>query len=163
MKFAQLGIGFVVGIIGTGLAVWMMAPGMMLVEIKSPYGPDKSVQMIQKEMKKLNKEQDVSWVNPDVKPLHKSIKKHGAGDLRPIYLVNLCEPHHAKRILGGDNRKKMSVMMPCTVTVYEKSNGDTYIGYMNAGIMGRLFGGVVAEVMGEVAAQQEEFFTFATK
>jgi len=163
MKYAQLGIGFVVGIIVTGFAVWMMAPGMMLGEIKSPYGPDKTVKMIQKEIKKLNEQEGTEWVNPKVKPLHKSIKKHGAGDLRPVYLVNLCEPSHAKRILEGDNRKKMSVMMPCTVTVYEKSNGETYIGHMNPGIMGSMFGGVVAEVMGEVAAQQEEFFTFATK
>lgn len=163
MKYAQLGIGLVVGIIVTGLAVLLMAPGMMLGEIKSPYGPDKTVKMIQKEIKKLNEEEGLEWKNASVKPLHKSIKKHGAGDLRPLYLVNLCEPHHAKRILEGDDRKKMSVMMPCTVTVYEKSNGETYISHMNPGIMGSMFGGVVAEVMGEVAEQQDRLLAFATK
>ena len=35
-------------------------------------------------------------------------------------------------------------MMPCTISVYEKSDGKTYIGSMNAGLLGRVFGGTVA-------------------
>ena len=163
LRFVQIGVSFVVGILLTLLVAYMSAPSMMLGEIESPYGAKKTVEMIQKDIKKLNESQGTNWKNPSVKPLHKSIKKHGAGSIRPVYLVNLCEPSHAKKILSGDERKKVSVMMPCTVTVYEKSNGKAYIGHMNPGIMGSMFGGKVAEVMGKVAEQQEKFYSFATQ
>ncbi len=52
-------------------------------------------------------------------------------------------------------------MMPCTISVYEKSDGKTYIGHMNAGLMGGMFGGDVAEVMGVVDGQQHDFLSFA--
>ena len=48
--------------------------------------------------------------------------------------------------------------MPCTIAVYQKNDGKTYIGTMNAGVMGKLFGGVISEVMaGPVSADQEAF------
>jgi hypothetical protein len=49
-------------------------------------------------------------------------------------------------------------MMPCTIAVYEKANGSVALGTLNAGLLGRLFGGVVAEVMaGPVARAQQRF------
>ena len=38
-------------------------------------------------------------------------------------------------------------MMPCTIFVYQKSYGHAYVGIMNAGLLGTVFGGTVAEVM----------------
>ena len=53
-------------------------------------------------------------------------------------------------------------MMPCTISVYQKSDGKTYIGTMNAGLLGKMFGGMIAEVMaGPVAADQQSFIAFA--
>ncbi|MDA3896843.1 MAG: DUF302 domain-containing protein [Desulfobacteraceae bacterium] len=52
----------------------------------------------------------------------------------------------------------MSVMMPCTISVYQKTDGKAYVGAMNAGLMGKMFGGVVAEVMGNVVAKQQKSF-----
>ena len=53
-------------------------------------------------------------------------------------------------------------MMPCTVSVYQKSDGKAYIETMNAGLLGKMFDGVVAEVMGgAVAADQQSFIAFA--
>lgn len=46
--------------------------------------------------------------------------------------------------------------MPCKIAVYEKADGSVALGTMNAGLLGRLFGGVVAEVMaGPVAREQQ--------
>jgi len=53
--------------------------------------------------------------------------------------------------------------MPCTVTVYKKQDGKTYIGTMNAGLMGQLFGPKVAGIMSKVAADQAKFVTFDPK
>ncbi|NOQ80042.1 MAG: DUF302 domain-containing protein, partial [Gammaproteobacteria bacterium] len=141
--------GFVLGTIVTGFAGWSMMPGMMLHENLSPYGIDETVNKI--------KENATSqgWVVPSVKPLHKSVLKHGGEELRPIMLVNLCQPNHAFNILREDVNKKISVFMPCTISVYQKSDGKTYVGTMNAGLLGEMFGGTVAEVMSEVAVDQQ--------
>ncbi len=49
-------------------------------------------------------------------------------------------------------------MMPCKIAVYEKADGSVALGTMNAGLLGRLFGGVVSEVMaGPVAREQRSF------
>ncbi len=48
--------------------------------------------------------------------------------------------------------------------MYQKSDGQVYIGTMNAGLQGTLFGGTVADVMGgAVAVQQHKFITFLDK
>jgi uncharacterized protein (DUF302 family) len=96
-----------------------------------------------------------------VSPIHKSIRKHGGGELPPVMLVNICQPGYAYDILKEDDNKIVSVFMPCTISVYEKSDGKAYVGTMNAALLGKLFGGSVAEIMGEkVAADQRKFITF---
>jgi uncharacterized protein (DUF302 family) len=150
--------GFISGIVLLGLAGWSSAPGMMLNETLSPYGVDETVEKI-----KTNALAE-GWVVAGVKPLHKSVKKHGGDDLPPIMLVNLCQAQHASKILREEHSRIVSVMMPCTISVYQKADGRTYIGTMNAGLMGKMFGGTVAQVMGdEVAAQQQKFIAFATQ
>ena len=48
--------------------------------------------------------------------------------------------------------------MPCTISVYQKSDGKTYIATMNAALLGKMFGGTVAEIMGDkVAVDQKKF------
>ncbi|HPR63095.1 MAG TPA: DUF302 domain-containing protein [Thermoanaerobaculia bacterium] len=149
-------IGLVAGIAGVFLAIRMLAPGMMLREIKSPMGFDETVEAITQNA------QNAGWVVSSIQPLDESIRKNGGGDLKPIRLVNLCNAGHAFEILKEEDNLTLSVMMPCTISVYEKSDGNTYIGTMNAGLMGSLFGGTVARVMGgTVARQQQEFIAFA--
>jgi len=155
MKIANFIIGFILGIIVTGTTVWLIMPGMMLTERLSPYGINETVEKIT-----ANAEAE-GWVISSVQPLHKSVKKHGGGDLPPVVLINLCQADHAYNILKEDTNKVISVMMPCTVSVYQKSDGLVYVGTMNAGLLGTMFGGTVAEVMGGiVAAQQQKFMLF---
>jgi hypothetical protein len=53
-------------------------------------------------------------------------------------------------------------MMPCTISVYEKQDGKVYIAHVNAGLMGRLFGGTISEVMGgPLSDEQNQFVIFA--
>ncbi|MCP3669740.1 MAG: DUF302 domain-containing protein [Gammaproteobacteria bacterium] len=148
-------LGFVAGIIVTGIVGWNMMPGMMLHEGLSPYGTEETVNRIKESAKKKG------WVVPGVKPLHKSIMKHGGGKVLPTMLINLCQANYAFSILREDENKKISVFMPCTISVYEKSDGKTYIGSMNARLLGEMFGGSVAEVMKDVSADQQSFIEFA--
>jgi uncharacterized protein (DUF302 family) len=155
MKIINLSIGMVAGIIMVSVIGWLVMPKLMLKEYQSPYSIEKTVEKI--------KENAVSegWVVSNTVTLSDSIKKHGGGDILPVILINLCEANHAFKILSEDRNKIVSVMMPCTISVYQKSDGKTYIGTMNAKLLGNMFGGTVAKVMGrEVAAQQQKFISF---
>ena len=147
--------GFVLGIALLGAVGWTAMPGMMLKEAVSPYGLQETVDKISENAKQ------AGWVVASIKPLHKSVKKHGGGDVLPVLLVNLCQANHASSILSQDADRVVSVMMPCTISVYQKQDGKTYIGYMNAGLMGQMFGGNVAKVMGTVSQEQQNFIGFA--
>jgi len=50
--------------------------------------------------------------------------------------------------------------MPCKISIYKKQDGKVYIGTMNAGLMGKMFGPLVGEVMGKVAQDQKLFLEF---
>jgi len=152
MKFV---LGLILGAVLVAVAGWMTMPSMMLQEAVSPYGVDKTVETIKQNAL------DAGWVVPSIKPLHKSIEKHGGKPVLPVMLVNLCQADHASSILSIDADRKLSVMMPCTISVYTKQDGKTYIGYMNAGIMGQMFGGNVAKVMSTVSKEQQSFIAFA--
>jgi uncharacterized protein (DUF302 family) len=147
--------GFVLGMALLGAVGWTAMPGMMLKEALSPYGLQETVDKISENAKQ------AGWVVASVKPLHKSVKQHGGSDLLPVMLVNLCQANHASSILSQDADRIISVMMPCTISVYQKQDGKTYIGYMNAGLMGEMFGGNVAKVMGVVSQEQQSFIAFA--
>jgi uncharacterized protein (DUF302 family) len=149
-------LGFILGLITTAVVGWFAMPSMMLVEYQSPYDINKTVQTISDNAKANN------WVVASIGKLHKSIKKHGGYEMTPVYLVNLCNASHAYNILKKDENKIISTMMPCTISVYEKSDGKTYIGTMNAELMGKMFGGDVAQIFGiEVAEDQQKFIEFA--
>jgi len=78
-------------------------------------------------------------------------------DTLPI-LINMCQADHVYNILKEDGNRVLSVMMPCTISVYEKTDGITYIGAMNAGLLGKMFGGSIAEIIGDVVAKQQQMF-----
>lgn len=146
----------IIGFALTAALAWTMMPSMMLKEYQSPYDINKTVETISANAKA------EGWVVPSISKLHKSVKKHGGFDLTPVYLVNLCNASHAFNILKNDKNKVIATMMPCTISVYEKVDGKTYIGTMNAGLLGKMFGGDVAQIFGvEVAEDQHKFIKFA--
>ncbi len=150
--------GLVAGVVLTAVAMSSLMPGLMLREHISPYGLAETVQRI------TNNAVAKGWVVSSVTPLDESVKQHGGSEVRPVRLVNLCQAQYAARILNDDQARKVSVMMPCTIAVYEKADGKVAVGTMNAGLLGRLFGGVVADVMGgPVAREQWEFVAFCER
>lgn len=143
--------GFVVGILLTGIMVWTMAPGMMMIESQSALGFDATVQAIQDNAAGQN------WIVPNVMRLDKSVAEHGY-DVRPVAVIELCRPDLAAAILAEDDARLVSSLMPCRVAVYEKSNGDVILSRMNTALMSSMFGGLVAETMSEATAQTEQIF-----
>jgi len=152
MKFLPAIIGFVVGVLFVALIGWNMMPSMMLKEHQSPYSLQETVQRIEQNAKLKG------WVLAGSSNISKSVQKHGGGELGRVILINLCQADHAYNILNEDENKRVSVMMPCTISVYEKKDGSVYIANMNAGLLGMMFGGKVAEVMGGAVAEEQQSF-----
>jgi uncharacterized protein (DUF302 family) len=147
-----LAIGAVAGALVLAVVVWRVAPRAMLGERASRYGLAETVDRL------VAAARAEGWTVSGVSELDKSVREQGGPAVRPVRLVNLCHPEHAARILAEDGARIVSVMMPCTISVYEKGDGSVWVGHMRPGLMGRVFGGVVAKVMaGPVARAQAGF------
>ncbi len=154
MKNLLLGalLGALLTLAGLALALRSQAPSLMLPEQRSPHSVDETVRRLSESAKASG------WVVSSIAALDESVAKHGGPKLRPVRLVNLCQAQHAGRILGDDTARRVSVLMPCTISVYEKQDGSVWVAAMNPGLIAPLFGGVVDEVMaGPVAREQASF------
>jgi len=151
----KLAAGFVIGVVLTSIVGWNMIPSVMPYENLSPYTTEETVNKIKENAIK------AGWVVPNVRPLHKSILKHGGEKILPVMLVNLCQADHASNLLKEDVNRKISVHMPCTISVYEKSDGKTYISTMDVELLGKTFGGKVANILKEIATDQQSFIGFS--
>ena len=130
---------------------------MMVQERQSPYDLDETVTKI------TTKAKSMGWVVPGVKKLEKSIKKNGGPEVLPVRLIDLCNAAHAGKLMLDDDSRYISVMMPCTISVYKKNDGNVYVSNVRAAKMGNAMGGLVAEVMQEVGQDQEAFLDFLPK
>ncbi len=137
------------------VCVWLLkraVPRLMLPECRSAYPLEETVTRLG------DAARSAGWVVQSIVELEKSIEKNGGGTVRPVRLVNICQAKHAARIMNDDTARRVSVLMPCTISVYEKTDGSVWIGAMNPGLIAPLFGGVVAQVMGgPVAREQADF------
>lgn len=88
------------------------------------------------------------WKISVVHDLQDALKKNGK-DVLPVKVFEVCNPQYSGKILEADNFRAVSLMMPCRVSVYEKSNGKTYIAVMNSKPMAKSIGGIVETVIGE--------------
>jgi uncharacterized protein (DUF302 family) len=127
-------------------------PRWMLPECRSAHSLDETVTRLADTAKA------AGWVVQSIIELEKSIEKNGGGVVRPVRLVNLCQAKHAATIMRDDTARRVSVLMPCTISVYEKSDGSIWIGAMNPGLIAPIFGGVVAEIMGGPVAREQAAF-----
>jgi uncharacterized protein (DUF302 family) len=132
----------VVGMILMGLIVWKVMPRMMLIRHKSSKNFDETVAVIGDAVKK---KQD--WKMLLFNDYQKSIKEGGYGEMNRIGSIAICNPRYASRILADDGNKKVTAFMPIEMGIYEDKSGQVYLSELNVGLMGKMFGGTIAEVM----------------
>lgn len=139
-----------------GLAVAMVIgigvmPKLMLKEQVSPLSYEETLTHIQKKV------MDGGWKVSALMRLDKSLAKEGK-EVLPVASMKICQPDHAEQVLLDDDARFLSVMMPCSIAVYEKADGKTYISTMNSALMGRMFGGTAQKVMGGPVAEETAAF-----
>ena len=147
--------GAVLGAAAAIVAVWHFAGALFFKEIPSPYGVEETVARIQQNIQATGK----GWALAGLRNPARAIEQDG-GNTLPVLMVEACSTRYSGPILKEDNVRFLSILMPCKITVYKKQDGKTYIGTMNAGLMGRFFGPLVGEIMGHVAEDQKLFLKF---
>lgn len=145
------GIGaFILGILFTGILIYQIVPGMMIIESESKYASfDETVARFEESVK------EHGWKLPTTHDLQKTMDKYGH-DVKSVKVFELCHPDHAAKILSKSQERIVSSLMPCRVSIYEKHDGKVYISRMNSGMMAKPMTGVIPEVMEQAAAENEE-------
>lgn len=127
-----------------------MMKRMMFIENKSKLNFEETVNAVSESATKHG------WHVPRIDDLQKTYKEAGHEDMTKVKVVEICKPHGAYKILKDDKNKKMAAMMPIKIAVYETNDGQVYVSGMRIGFMGKLFGGVIKEVMSEGAEDMEK-------
>jgi uncharacterized protein (DUF302 family) len=142
-------LAFIAGALASTLAILTLARQQMIQVLPSPLGFDETVEAL--EHGAIEAE---GWNSPGTRDLNAMMAKHGV-EFRPrVKLVELCKARYAAQVLQDD--RKVATLMPCAIAVYEDDGGKIWMSKMNVGLMGKLFGGTVARIMGVGVANEEK-------
>lgn len=144
--------GFIVGMVFTVVLAWNMMAGLMFEEHVSPFGFEETVARVQHNIQDTGK----GWALSGLRNPAKAVQADG-GNTLPVMMVEACSTKYSKPILNEDSVRFLSILMPCKISVYKKNDGKIYIANMNAGLMGRMFGPLVGDIMSQVAEDQKKF------
>jgi uncharacterized protein (DUF302 family) len=123
----------------------------MLIERQSPLGFEATLLRLEENAKALGWKVPSRWKVD----FQRNLKNVTGTDIGPNRVIKMCAPEAAARLLVKDEYKQLTAMMPCTIAVYEKSDGKTYISMMNLEAMGLMYGGDVADMSAALAPQME--------
>jgi uncharacterized protein (DUF302 family) len=128
----------------------------MLVEIESPLGFEETLERIEANAR------DLGWKVPSKWKVdfQRNMERITDTDIGPNQVLKMCEPFAAVKLLAQDRYKHLAAMMPCTIAVYVKSDGQTYVSMMNLEMMGQMYGGDVAEMARELGPQMDAMLLF---
>lgn len=156
-RFIMTGVGgFVVGVVAMMLTAFSAAPKLMIVEDQSLFNFEDTVEMIKTTAAQQN------WKVPTVHMIHDAVSPYGY-QVDRVAVIELCQPHHAGKILAEDRGKIVTSMMPCRVSVYETSDNRVIVSRMNTGLVAQAFGGTVASVMADATQESEAILTSVLK
>ncbi len=147
--------GFIAGAALCGVLVYNFMGSLMFREVASPFGVEETVARIQQNIQNTGN----GWALSGLRNPAKAVEADG-GNTLPVLLIEACSTKYSGPILKDDSVRFLSNLMPCKISVYKKNDGKTYIGMMNAGFMGGMFGSMVGETMSHVAADQAKFIQF---
>ncbi|WP_439182340.1 DUF302 domain-containing protein [Carboxylicivirga taeanensis] len=148
-QMVYLLVGLVVGAIVTLFVIKNMAPKMMLVESKSQFSFEETLERLQQAV------DEKGWKTPYVHDLQATMAKFNY-DVKKVKVMEVCKPDVAQMILTKDDERIASSLMPCRISVYEKSDGQVYISRLNSVKMGGLMGGVIKRAMDIAGNESEE-------
>jgi uncharacterized protein (DUF302 family) len=143
-------IGWIfVGMVSMGIIVWLAMPSMMLIKHKSLRSYEATLAALSETLAA-----KPDWRVLTVNDYQKSTAAFTR--LEKVSSVNICNPRHASRILSPEENRRVTAFMPLSIGVYEDGAGQVYVTRLNIGLLGKMFGGTIAEVMGTAGGELEE-------
>lgn len=121
----------------------------LFIESRSKYGFDETVEKVVQAVV------DNEWKVLATHDLQQTMQKNGM-EVLPVKVFSICHPKHSGKILKTDTDRFITPMMPCRLSVYEKSDGNTYISRLNALSLASSLGGNSGEVMKESFLEVEK-------
>ena len=141
-------LGLAAGVVLSMVAAKVLMPRMMIVTRQSRLGFDETVERLSANIGGAD-----GWTLQSVWDMNQSMAKHGVDFPRKVQKLNLCNAGYASEVLASE--RWASSLMPCGIAVWEDDSGGVWVSKMNTGLMGKLFGGVIARVMGGRVAADE--------
>ena len=132
-----------------------MKTNQLVIEHLSRYDFAKTVDLLVAEAERRD------WKIPAVHDLQLSLAKSGK-TVNPVKVIEICKPRYSGQMLELNHERIMSVMMPCRISVYEKEDGLTYIGLINAGEMTSGLQVNIAKVMRDASDETFEIVKSVT-
>jgi uncharacterized protein (DUF302 family) len=148
-----LGVLLIGGAVAT--AGLHQVPNLMFNESQSRYGFDRTVAEL------TTAANQAGWKIPSVHDLQKPAKTP-----RPIKVLELCQQDHAHNILERAEKTdttKLSAMMPCRISVYQKPDGQVYVSRLNGSLLSRFMPKEVGSVMRTAALENEAILSNVVK
>ena len=76
--------------------------------------------------------------------------------VKDIFCVKDTHSTAASKILANDADRGVTAFMPLAIGVYEDKKGQVYVSQLNVGLLGMMFGGTIADVMGAAGKDLNE-------
>lgn len=140
-------IGFALGVIALGVVTIILMRSKMIITHVSRYDFENTIAKVESAIR------SAGWSLVESKRLNESLRKNGVDFSPQVHLIKLCKAEYAAEVLK--DYRHMASLMPCTIAIYETDDGRVMLSKMNTGLMGKVFGGAVARVMGGYVAADE--------
>ena len=101
-----------------------MQGNQSILEKESLFGFNETVELL------TNAATDRGWGNPATHDLQQTLAKSGKS-VMPVKVIEICKPEYSGQMLERSDERIVSVMMPCRVSVYEKTDGKIYVATLN--------------------------------
>lgn len=128
----------------------------MLIEVPSPLGFEETLERLEANAKALGWKVPGKWKVD----FQRNLKRVTGTDIGPNRVIKMCEPFAAAELLVKDEYKMLTAMMPCTIAVFQKSDGKVYVAMMNLQMMGQMFGGDVKGMAAALSPQMDQMLKF---
>jgi uncharacterized protein (DUF302 family) len=117
-----------------------MSTNQLIIEKVSPFNVPVTVEKL------IEAATQKGWQSPAVHNLQQSLAKSGRKVL-PVEVVEICKPEYSGRMLEQDDGRVVSILMPYRISVYEESDGKTYVALLNMSVMTAGLSSVAAEAI----------------
>jgi uncharacterized protein (DUF302 family) len=142
-------IWIMVGMVFMGLIVWFSMPLLMLVKHKSNLSYDETVTALSQTLQR-----KLDWHVLTVNDFQKSTEAFGT--IERVGSISICNPRYVSKILVYDKNRGVTAFMPLEYGVYEDKKGQVFVSQLNVGLLGKMFGGTISEVMGKAGKDLSE-------